>query len=743
MKLKKLKCAKCMSSVDTDNEYCPSCGAYNPYYGLTDEEASNLAGSGGSSQSQPDLWNRSTHEPEERKSHPWIKWIVTVIVLAVVGIILASSNNEFFSSAGEGMLEGVGEGVLKSLIVVIPCVIISLIIRAVSKSRENKRRQSAQQSQPPQTVSSTSNVRNSGDSGTIICQNCFRSIPAGSVFCNFCGKPVQSNEKEETGTLGKLSRINEEMHSSGIRTDSSEREDTAKIVAGTRVDLSKHTSEPEGSGSSGEDDSFARLRQIRSEYDSASAERQLRSERRNSRIKGFIAVGIVVAAIAALVIISVNSGKKKDSGLTSQHSMPESYNEVVAVLYETEDSADNDMQYDTGFEFRESSNGKYILTGYTGSDTDLVVPDTYNGGVVTKVGDYAFKDRMDITSVTFGGNMKTIGESAFEGCTSLKKVVFEDCGDSSRESGLIMEKAFYGCSSLETVEMPDYTMSIGYRGFVNCSSLRSIDLLNIDQIGERAFRNCTSLNSLNINCKTLGKYAFFGCLNLSYVNLSTDKVPDSCFESCTSLFDFVGRNITSIGSMAFAYCYSLTKVDLTGSPKVLIAEDAFEMSGYTPPASKKAEQYSGIELCQMTYAEITDLLGMPDEYFWGKAYFYTDTNTYVVGFYMSGDISTSSDGYDPYSYGIIPYITIYGGSETKITGDTCLGGDLAYYDERLSFDAYDALRMGAGDHGASWYELSVRYTAYNGDEFNVVYMFDTYDVTCFAAKVEYLRPLSM
>lgn len=737
MKLKKLKCAKCMSSVDTDNEYCPSCGAYNPYYGLTDEEASNLAGSGGSSQSQPDFWNRRSQEPEERKSHPWIKWIVTVIVLAVVGIILASSNNEFFSSAGEGMLEGVGEGVLKSLIVVIPCVIISLIIRAVSKSRENKRRESAQQSQPPRTVSSTSTARNSGDSGTMICQSCFRSIPAGSAFCNFCGKPVQSNEKEETGTLGKLSRINEEMHSSGIRTDSSDQEDTAKPVSGARVDLSKHTSEPEVSGSSGEDDSFARLRQIRSEYDSASAERQLRSERRNSRIKGFIVVGIVVAAIAALVIISVNSGKKKDSGQTSQHSTPEYGG--ASVVPAPDDTAD----YDTGFEFKESSSGTYSVTGYYGWETDLVVPDTYNGSRVIKVDEKAFQGRTDITSVTFGGNMVYIGKSAFEGCTSLKKVVFEDCGDPSRESGLIMEKAFYGCSSLEFVDMPDHLMSIGENGFEDCISLKSISLSDIVRIAESAFRNCTSLSSLNIDCDSLGKYAFYGCSNLNYVNLSTDKVPDSCFEDCTSLYDFVGRNITSIGSRAFSHCYSLTNVDLTNSPKVVIADDAYTFSGYTPPVAKKAEQYSGIELCQMTYAEITDLLGMPDEYFWGKAYFYTDTNTYVVGFYMSGDISTSSDGYDPYSYGIIPYITIYGGSETKITGDTCLGGDLAYYDERLSFDAYDALRMGAGDHGASWYELSVRYTAYNGDEFNVVYMFDTYDVTCFAAKVEYLRPLGM
>lgn len=37
-----LRCQKCQSRLDKENEFCQSCGAYNPYYGLTTEEEDKL-----------------------------------------------------------------------------------------------------------------------------------------------------------------------------------------------------------------------------------------------------------------------------------------------------------------------------------------------------------------------------------------------------------------------------------------------------------------------------------------------------------------------------------------------------------------------------------------------------------------------------------------------------------------------------------------------------------------------------
>lgn len=37
-----LRCQKCQSRLDKENEFCQSYGAYNPYYGLTTEEEDKL-----------------------------------------------------------------------------------------------------------------------------------------------------------------------------------------------------------------------------------------------------------------------------------------------------------------------------------------------------------------------------------------------------------------------------------------------------------------------------------------------------------------------------------------------------------------------------------------------------------------------------------------------------------------------------------------------------------------------------
>ena len=78
-----------------------------------------------------------------------------------------------------------------------------------------------------------------------------------------------------------------------------------------------------------------------------------------------------------------------------------------------------------------------IITGYTGSATDVVIPERATG-----IADSAFA-RTGITSITFSGNnMTTIGMEAFSGCSSLNSISFP----ASLKS--IGYRAFYGCSAL-------------------------------------------------------------------------------------------------------------------------------------------------------------------------------------------------------------------------------------------------------------------------------------------------------
>ena len=92
--------------------------------------------------------------------------------------------------------------------------------------------------------------------------------------------------------------------------------------------------------------------------------------------------------------------------------------------------------------------------------TSYIIPD-----YVTSIGDSAFQFCSSLSSVVLPDGVTSIGDSAFEGCTSLSSVVFPDSVTS------IGDSAFNECDSLRSVVLPDGVTSIGDNAFQFCSSL--------------------------------------------------------------------------------------------------------------------------------------------------------------------------------------------------------------------------------------------------------------------------------
>lgn len=74
------------------------------------------------------------------------------------------------------------------------------------------------------------------------------------------------------------------------------------------------------------------------------------------------------------------------------------------------------------------SNSKATITKYTGNDKNIIVPDNFDGANVSYVSSGTFKDNSSIETVTFKDSEEyhamTISGSAFNNCSSLKKVTF-------------------------------------------------------------------------------------------------------------------------------------------------------------------------------------------------------------------------------------------------------------------------------------------------------------------------------
>lgn len=100
---------------------------------------------------------------------------------------------------------------------------------------------------------------------------------------------------------------------------------------------------------------------------------------------------------------------------------------------------------DFSYEFIE---GTVKITGYNGSDLDIVVPNEIEKRPVTIIGKEAFQG-YDLNTIVLPENLLIIENNAFNNCTKLNKIVFPN----SLER--IENYAFSSCKSLEDISIPE------------------------------------------------------------------------------------------------------------------------------------------------------------------------------------------------------------------------------------------------------------------------------------------------
>ena len=171
------------------------------------------------------------------------------------------------------------------------------------------------------------------------------------------------------------------------------------------------------------------------------------------------------------------------------------------------------------------------------AEGEIIIPDTYDGIVVTSISDGAFKDCIKISSIVLPETIKTIGSEAFLGCSNLTSVTIPDSvvslGDSlfykcvnltdvslSQSLTDIPKKAFYYCVKLQNIDLPSAILSIQKEAFYECRLLEGIVLPeSIITVSDSAFENCFALKKVYIpeGAYEIGISAFKRCDNLSAV----------------------------------------------------------------------------------------------------------------------------------------------------------------------------------------------------------------------------------
>ena len=196
--------------------------------------------------------------------------------------------------------------------------------------------------------------------------------------------------------------------------------------------------------------------------------------------------------------------------------------------------------------------------------TSITIPDT-----VTSIGDNAFSCCFGLTSITIPDSVTHIGVNPFDHC-DIRIVISPDHPTLAIIDRVLFEKnsqtliCYPSALTAKSYKVPDNVTVIGDYAFDSCEKLTSVTIPDsVTAIGDFAFSFCGSLASINIpnSVTSIGESAFLFDYSLTSITIpdSVTIIGSSAVYGCNSLTSAViPASVTSIGEDAFSNCPNLT-----------------------------------------------------------------------------------------------------------------------------------------------------------------------------------------
>lgn len=177
---------------------------------------------------------------------------------------------------------------------------------------------------------------------------------------------------------------------------------------------------------------------------------------------------------------------------------------------------------------------------------------------ITYIGESAFEGCTNLKRVLLPDTVVEIDKSAFKGCTQL----ISDMNETEYHRGLInidnvyyiAKNAFEDCHMFRYVTLCSTLQTLGDEAFKNCNKIENVTIPNtLTYFGYNSFFGCTTLADATIECDFLGVAAFEDCVSITNVMLCDDitYIPEKCFRNGKCMNLHLPEKLEEIGAYAF------------------------------------------------------------------------------------------------------------------------------------------------------------------------------------------------
>jgi len=193
---------------------------------------------------------------------------------------------------------------------------------------------------------------------------------------------------------------------------------------------------------------------------------------------------------------------------------------------------------------------------------------------VTIIPEMTFQEQNKLEEVELCEGLLEIGRDAFLNCSSLKRINIPSTATT------ICNWAFYNCKKIEELNLPEGLIEIGIRTFSDTSIKRIKVPSTVTIIKESAFDSCKKLQQVELceGLQSIGDYAFDNCPSLNHIIVPTTvtSIGEKTFWGCKSLRKLRIPIMTAIPERAVCVCTGMFSVELP-EDVVRVEEAAFAM----------------------------------------------------------------------------------------------------------------------------------------------------------------------